>query len=49
MLKFFGMKKDEVDKMEREDVYKLLWLEERWKEKQALEQKRQSQNGRRRI
>ena len=49
MLKFFNMKREDVDKMEKEDVYKLLWLEERWKQKQAAEQKRQTQNGKRKF
>jgi len=38
MLKFFNLSPDKVDKMEKERVYKLLWLEEKWKEKENSEQ-----------
>lgn len=49
MLKFFKLNPNEVDKMERERIYKLLWLEEKWKEQEASEQKKamKTKNGKR--
>lgn len=40
MLKFFKIKPYEVDEMEKERIYKMLWLEEKWKKQEADEQKK---------
>ena len=40
MLKFFSLSPEQVDNMEKERVYKLLWLEEKWKQTENDEQKK---------
>jgi len=40
MLKFFKILPNDVDKMEKEQVFKMLWLEEKWKQKEADENKK---------
>ena len=40
MLKFFNVLPSKVDKMEKEQVFKMLWLEEKWKQKEADENKK---------
>jgi len=42
MLKKFGMRPDEVNDLDKEMVYKFLWLEEKWKQKQQEEYKKKT-------
>jgi hypothetical protein len=45
MAKFFQYTPEQVDSMDKERVYKMLWLEERWKEKENADSKKH--NGKR--
>ena len=40
MAKFFRFQPSEVDKIDKDQIMKLLWLEERWKEKESQEGKK---------